>query len=261
MIKNLELILNLPTFNSMSNLEEILDALVKSGLKIKKIYITDNNSQISNLEKTKLVNVLKSKYFKNITLIINKKNYGIGGSQKITFESIKNENFDYFINLQTSNKYDPNIIINDIKRSIISEKDYYLFSRFLIKENTKNYNQLRKYANKLFIFLTKLLTKANLSDPGNAQYVMKKSLFDKIDLNEVLRITNGSHFPHFLNIILFNMKINIVELPINWGEGNLRSHLNSITYPIILLFSLVKYFFTKSFFTEKNNNFDYEKLL
>ena len=144
MIKNLELILNLATFNSMSNLEEILDALVKSGLKIKKIYITDNNSQISNLEKIELVNVLKSKYFKNITLIINKKNYGIGGSQKIILESIKNENFDYFINLQTSNKYDPNIAINDIKRSIISQKDYYLFSRFLIKENTKNYNQLRK---------------------------------------------------------------------------------------------------------------------
>tara|TARA_B100000795_G_scaffold259880_1_gene235229 strand:- start:1396 stop:2181 length:786 start_codon:yes stop_codon:yes gene_type:complete len=261
MLKNPELIVNLPTYNSIHNLEKIFDALFKSELKIKKVFITDNNSNIPDLKKIELVNNLKSKFFDNIILIINKENYGIGGSQKITFDYLKNENFDYFINLQTSNRYDPKIAINDIIKNIISQKDYYLFSRFLIKENTKNYNLVRKFANKFFIFLTKILTKANLSDPGNAQYIIKKSFFDKIDLNEVKKITNSSHFPHFLNVKLYNMKIDFKEIPINWGEGNIKSHLNSITYPIILLFSLIKYFFTKSFFLEKYNNFKHRKIV
>ena len=57
------------------------------------------------------------------------------------------------------------------------------------------------------------------------------------------------------------MEVDFIEIPINWGEGNLRSHLNSITYPIILLSSLIKYFFTKKFFLEKENNFRYKKII
>ena len=100
MFKNSELIINFPTYNSMHNLEKIFDALFKSDLKIKKIFITDNNSDIPDSKKIELVNNLKSKFFNNIILIINNENYGIGGSQKITFDYLKNENFDYFINHQ-----------------------------------------------------------------------------------------------------------------------------------------------------------------
>ena len=57
------------------------------------------------------------------------------------------------------------------------------------------------------------------------------------------------------------MKIDYIEIPINWSDGNLKSHLNSFTYPIILLFSLIKYFFTKSFFLEKKNDFKYKKII
>ena len=202
-----ELIFNFSTYNSLHNLEKIFDEIFKSGLKIKKIFIVDNDSEISESKKIELVNNLKSKFFNNIVLIINEKNYGIGGSQKITFDLIKNENFDYFINLQTSNRYDPKIVSNDIKKNLESKKDYYLFSRFLKKEDTKNYSLSRKFANKLFIFLTKVLTKTNFSDPGNAQYLIKKDLFNKIDLDEIKKITNGSHFPHFLNIKLYNKQL------------------------------------------------------
>ena len=261
MSQNPELILNFLTYNSLHNLEKIFDEIFKADLKIKKIFITDNNSEIEDSKKIELVNNLKSKFFSNIILITNDRNYGIGGSQKITFDIIKNEKFDYFINLQTSNKYDPKIVISDIKKNLTSKKDYYLFSRFLKKDNTKNYSLLRKIANKIFIFLTKILTKTNFSDPGNAQYVIKKDLFNKIDQDEVKKITNSSHFPHLLNIKLYNMKIDFIEIPINWSDGNLKSHLNSVTYPIILLFSLIKYFFTKSFFLEKKNDFKYKKII
>jgi len=261
MSQNPELIFNFITYNSLHNLEKIFEEIFKTNLKVKKIFITDNNSDILEEDKIKLVNHLKSKYFNNIILIINAKNYGIGGSQKITFENIKKENFDYFVNLQTSNRYDSKIVISDIEKNLTSKKDYYSFSRFLKKNNTIDYSQLRKFANILFIFLTKVLTKTNFSDPGNNIYVIKKDLFNKIDQEEIKKITNSSQFPHLLNIKIYNMKVNFIEIPINWSEGNLISHLNSITYPIVLLSSLIKYFFTKKFFLEKNNNFRYKKII
>ena len=255
-----ELIFNFLTYNSLHNLEKIFDEIFKSNLKINKIFITDNTSQIEESKKIELINNLKYKFFKNIVLVSNDKNYGIGGSQKITFNILKDEKFDYFVNLQTSNRYDPKIVINDIKKNLSSKKDYYLFSRFLKKDNTKNYSFLRKIANKFFVLLTKILTKTYFTDPGNAQYAIKTDLFHKIDLEEIKKITNGSHFPHFLNIKLYNKGISYLEIPINWGDGNLKSHLNSFTYPIILLFSLIKYFFTKDFFLEKKNEFKYKKI-
>jgi len=261
MSQNEELIFNFLTYNSLHNLENIFEEIFKTNLKVNKIFVTDNNSKIELSKKIELINNLKSKFFKNIILIANDKNYGIGGSQKITFNIIKNEKFDYFVNLQTSSRYNPKIVINDIEKNLSSKKDYYLFSRFLKKDNTRNYSLPRKVANKFFVLLTKMLTKTYFSDPGNAQYAIKKDLFNKMDLEEVKKITNGSHFPHFLNIKLYNMKIDYMEIPINWGDGNLKSHLNSFTYPIILLFSLVKYFFTKSFFLEKKNDYKYQKII
>ena len=76
------------------------------------------------------------------------------------------------------------------------------------------------------------------------------------------QITNGSHFGHFLNIYIYKLKIKIKikEISIEWKNGNIKSHLNGYTYVIILFLSLIKYFFTGSFFKEKNNRFNFKKI-
>ena len=255
---NPRLILNFQTFNSTENLSNLFDIFCKSKLNISKIYVTDNNSSLSDNDKILLFQKLKNRYFDNIVFILNKKNYGIGGSQKIIFKTLKDQEFDYFINLQTTNRYNPKNVLADIEKNIGSNKQYYLFSRFMKKESTDHYSPLRKFANQFFIFLTKFLTNTNFTDPGNAQYVLKKELFDKIKFDEIENITNGSHYPHFFNIKIYNKKIDYLEIPIDWGEGNIKSHLNPAKYPIVLFFSLLKYFFTKQFFLEKNNHFQYD---
>jgi hypothetical protein len=257
---NPRLILNFQTYNSTENLENLFNIFSKSNLNISKIYVTDNNSSFSHNEKILLLKKLKSKYFDNTIFILNKKNYGIGGSQKIIYKNLKDEKFDYFVNLQTTNRYDPKKVLIDIEKNIVSNKQFYLFSRFMKKESTDHYSPLRKFANHFFIFLTKFLTNTNFTDPGNAQYILKKELFDQIEFDEIKDITNSSHYPHFFNIKIYNKKIDYLEIPIDWGEGNIKSHLNPAKYPIVLFFSLLKYFFTKSFFLEKNNYFEYDKI-
>ena len=258
MINNPKLILNFQTYNSLQNLENLLEFFCKSDLNIKKIFVTDNNSNIDYDDKILLLKKLREKYFKNILFVLNSKNYGIGGSQKIIHEVIKRENFDYFVNLQTSNRYHPDLLVKDIIKNLKDKKEYYLFSRFLIKENTKNYNSLRKFANKIFVILTKILTDTHFSDPGQSMYLINKERFDELNLEDLKKITNGSHFPHFFNIKMYNKKLNYQEIPIVWREGNIRSHLNSFSYPIILLFSLLRFFFTKNFFLQKPVDFQYK---
>ena len=89
-------------------------------------------------------------------------------------------------------------------------------------------------------------------------YLIHKEKFDELNLEDLKKITNGSHFPHFFNIKIYNKKLNYQEIPIVWTEGNIKSHLNSFSYPIILLFSLLKFSFTRNFFSEKKTDFKYE---
>lgn len=255
-----KLILNFQTCNSLENLDDLLKIFCASDLNIKKIYITDNNSNLSENKKILLLKQLKRKYFKKIIFILNKKNYGIGGSQKIIHNIIKNENYEYFVNLQTSGRYHPNLIVKDIIKNLKYKKDYYLFSRFLIKENTKDYSSLRKFANQIFISLTKILTNTYFSDPGQSMYLIHKRKFSELNLNNLKMITNGSHFPHFFNIKIYDKNLSYSEIPIVWREGNVKSHLNSFSYPVILFFSLIKFFFTKNFFLSKNTNFQYKTI-
>lgn len=260
---NKKIIISIQLFNSFKNLDKILKNIAKSKLNITKIILIDNNSATPLLNKIDLVKKIKKKYKIKIKikLIVNKINYGYGGSQKILFRLLKKENFDYILNLGSSNRYNINEVLKDLAVNLNTPKEYYLFSRFINKESTKNYNKIRRDFNILFILTTKIFTKTFFSDPGQSTYIMHSKILKKFDKIKVKNITNGSHFAHFLNIKLYKLKLNFKEIPIFWREGNVRSHLKPLNYVIFFCFSLLKYFFTNEFIVEQNNNFKFDEYM
>ena len=113
-----KILINLSVFNSFKNLNKIFYQINQSKIKIKKIIIVDNNSTIPLNKKLSIANDLSKKYRIKICLIINKQNYGFGGSQKILFAYLKNIDFDYLINLGTSDRYKVLAVMKDLKKSI-----------------------------------------------------------------------------------------------------------------------------------------------
>ncbi len=259
MNKKPKIVVNLSVYNSFKNLNKIISDINNSKLNIIKIIIIDNNSE--NSIKQKLAIIKKIKYLSKIKLklIINNQNYGFGGSQKILFSLLKNEKFDYLLNLGTSGRYNVKSVLNDVKKNIVSRKDYYLFSRFLMKNSTLKYSKLRILFNKLFIKITKIITKTYFSDPGQSTYIIKKKIIKKFKKLRINNLTNGSHFPHFFNIRIFKLNLNYDEIPIYWKEGNVKSHLKPISYVFIFLISLFKFSLNQNFFIEKNNKFRFKE--
>lgn len=254
-------IINLFVYNSYKNLKTIFKHLYLTKININKIIIIDNNSSNSISNKIKIINSINNKYNFNISLIVNKKNYGLGGSHKILFRLLKKEKFDFFLNLGTTNRYYVSEVLKDVIKNTKGKYDYYLFSRFIKKRNTENYNFLRKVMNIFFIKLTKFLTKTNLTDPGSSTMVVSQRSFKKIRQSTFIDITNGSHFTHFLNIKFYNLKLKCLEIPIIWKEGNVKSHLNALSYVFILFFSLIKFTITGNFFRERDNNFSFKTFI
>ena len=243
-----ENIIILPVYNSYNNLNQIINQIQKSKILFKKIIIIDNNSNLSPVTKLNIIKDIKEKTEIKIDLVINKDNYGIGGSQKIIFEIIRNEKFNYIINLQTSGRFHVSEIFDEIKKFDTKKLDYLIFSRFLKKDTAANYNFFRKIGNLFFSFLTKSFTKCKISDPGMAINLISFQLFQKLKVNnKIINLTNGSHFPHLFNIIIFEDKISYEEKSITWGEGNIKSHLSAAPYVLDLIIYLFSYLIFKKF--------------
>ena len=137
-----------------------------------------------------------------------------------------------------------------------------MHSRFLSSEDTENYNFFRKIANHLFIRITKIFTKCNFSDPGMAIFMVKKKICNILLKNEFSYLTNSSHFPHFMNVVLYKYIKTYKEFNINWKEGNVKSHLNSVSYPLLLLLNLILFRIKGSFIKySTKNNFKFKLLV
>ena len=257
---NKEYIVVLPVYNSYDNLYSIINEIKNSNINPKKIVIIDNNSSIPINSKLEILNNSREKNNIHIDLIINKNNYGIGGSQKIVLNFLKNENFDYIINLQTSGRFSIKEVLESIKNENSCKYDYLIFSRFLKKDSAKNYNFTRRIGNLFFSFITRLFTKCNISDPGCAINVINYKLYRRIvGDGKIFNLTNNSHFPHLFNIIIFENQLLYKELSMNWGEGNIKSHLNTLPYVIKLSYYLFRYLVFKKFADIPKTNFDFAK--
>lgn len=253
-------ILAFAVYNSYQNIANILSSIKKTHYNnlINEIVIVDNNSKLIKKDKIQVINSISKKFDKKIKLIINTKNYGLGGSQKILFKHLKNKKFDYFINAHTSGRYK---VIDQLRFLNKTNKyDYIIASRFSNKSYSKDYSFLRRLANVLFQKITSFVSNNKLSDPGSAIYIMKKELLKKI-FYDVQKLTNYSHFNHLLNILIQKKTNQYFEYPIKWKDGNIKSHLNPSKYIVVLFFSLIKFYFTKSFFNQKKIKFKYEKYI
>ena len=82
-------IVYLPVFNSYQNLKEIFISLKKLNHTITEIIIIDNNSSLLENEKKEIINSLNSNFNFSVKLVLNKENYGIGGSKKILYSILK----------------------------------------------------------------------------------------------------------------------------------------------------------------------------
>ena len=128
---NKKYILALAVYNSYDNLNNIFLNIKNSSFNglIQEIVIVDNNSDLSKKDKLKKIKYLSKKFHKKINLIINNKNYGLGGSQKILFNYLNKKKFDFFINAHTSGRYK---ILSQLRYlNKTKNYEYLLASRFL----------------------------------------------------------------------------------------------------------------------------------
>ena len=229
MIKE-KILIFIPAYNVEKKITKVLKKIPKivfNKYNIKILVIEDNSSDktLSVIKK-----VIKKKGDKiKIYLIVNKKNKGYGGVQKIAFNYAIKKNFKYVIMLHGDNQYPANKILLLIKPLLTNKYDAVFGSRMIKSINAlKGGMPLYKYLGNIALtFFQNLVLSSNLSEFHSGYRSYKVSSLKKIKFKSN---TNDFHFDTeiIIQFLKNNLKIKEIAMPTHYGDE--ISHLKSIPY-------------------------------
>ena len=229
MIKE-KILIFIPAYNVEKKITKVLNKIPKiifNKYNIKIIVIEDNSNDktLSVIKK-----VIKKRGDKiKIYLIVNKKNKGYGGVQKIAFNYAIKKNFKYVIMLHGDNQYPANKILLLIKPLLTNKYDAVFGSRMINSINAlKGGMPLYKYlGNRALTFFQNLVLSSNLSEFHSGYRSYKVSSLKKIKFKIN---TNDFHFDTEIIIQFLKNNLKIKEIAMSTHYGDEISHLRSIPY-------------------------------
>jgi len=249
-------------YNSLKNLKNCIleiNEIIKIYSEVQNILFVNNKSTDNSLEF-----IINNKHLincQNISIISNKQNYGMGGSQKIAFEYCIN-NFDQnkICVLHSSGRTNIFEVYKELVKSI-TNNEIALMSRYHKDSKLDNYSLIRNLGNKLFNFIVKIFTGKKILDHGSGIFLITTKLLKQTNYKN---LSNGSDFNPQMNIIIFYITNKIGYSPVVWSEGAVKSHLNIYSYAIKLFMSLLTFYLNKKIlrknsfsFNSKNDHFEY----
>ena len=242
----------IPCYNVEKTISLVLENISEDNFnKIDLVLIIDNCSTdltVKNVKK--FINDHPQKGSK-IKIIENKKNLGLGGTQKKAYDYWLKNNYTHSMIIHSDLQGRPEELITSffIKFKQNPTVDIIYASRFHNKSNLDGYSKLRIIVNKIFNLLTLLLTNVNISDSGCGIIFYDNKVLKKINYKD---LTNGPQFNPQVNILLGRLKsCKILDMPLDWRDSEVGSTINSIQYCFRLLKMLLK--FRKNIFLGKNS--------
>tara|TARA_B100001564_G_C20530449_1_gene619479 strand:- start:110 stop:808 length:699 start_codon:yes stop_codon:yes gene_type:complete len=230
----LKLSIIIPCFNEIKTIEKIIDKIVDLKDLDKEIIVIDDYSTDGSREllKTNLISKIDH-------LILNEKNYGKGfciiqAKSKISGDIVIIQDADL--------EYDPNDYYELIKPITMKKTNVVYGSRVLGKKRYVGNSYIsisRIFFNHILTILSNILNSQNLTDAHTCYKVVKREIFDNIDLEEF----SFSFCPE-LTTKLSKLNEKIFEIPINYvGREYNEGKKIKLKDGLIAIKALIKYRF------------------
>ena len=226
----MKVLIFIPSFNVEKKIGKVLKKIPKIILKKYniKILIIEDNSKDKTLNVIKKIMKNKNRKFK-INLIINKKNKGYGGVQKIAFNYAIKKKFKYIVMLHGDNQYPADKLLRLIKPLVTNKFDAVFGSRMINSlDALRGGMPLYKYIGNITLtFFQNLFLSSNLSEFHSGYRSYKVSSLKKIKFRNN---TNDFHFDTeiIIQFLKKNFVIKEISMPTHYGDE--ISHLKSIPY-------------------------------
>lgn len=226
----------IPLFNEENTIVKLLNVIEKQTKIEKQIIIINDCSNDKSLE------LLSNYKFLSENLILNHQtNKGKGACIKTAKKYISG---DIIVIQDADLEYDPNDYYNLIKPILDKKTNVVYGSRVLGKQRYKNNNftsLTRIFFNHFLTIISNLINNQNLTDAHTCYKLIRKSVFDQINL-----IENDFSFCPEVTTKLSRMNEKIIEVPISYigrtyNEGKKIKYIDGIK----AIFTLFNYRFIK----------------
>ena len=229
------------TYNCAPQLKRVINSLInKSSLLINKgwkdIYFVNNKSKDNSLSimKESLQILKKSKF--NSSIINNHKNYGLGGSHKVSFYAAEKFNFTHACIFHGDDQANLQDLI-DIPENLY-KNDCVLGSRFSKGSKLNGYSKIRIIGNLFFNVLFSVVLRKNIYDLGSGLNVFSRNFFKD---RRITSFPDGMYFNQSL-LILISRYYSFQYFAIEWREKDQVSNVRNLQMGID---TLKKFIFRK----------------
>ncbi len=242
----------IPVYNCEKQITRVLESIKVNNVteNFHEIIVVDNRSTDSTIEAVKSYrenNDLK------ITILQNRANYNLGGSHKVAFNYMIENNYDYIMVLHGDDQAHVEDIQQFIDISILNRYDKIMGSRFMKKSKIEGYSLLRKYGNVLMNTFTSVMTNHFIKDLGSGLNMYSLN-FVKSDF--YIECSDNLTFNNHLIFCDPEMKKRFTYLPIQWKEEDQISNAKLIKQALEIIGLSIR----KSVIFLKNKNKIHGKL-
>ena len=228
-------LLVVPTFNCERQISRVIEqfALCKSAL-FKEMIIIDNRSGDRTIDISKLT-IKKLKQSK-VSIYLNDKNYGLGGSHKVAFDYCLSRKYDGVVILHGDDQGRLSDIVPFLSDTQFMGDVSLLGARFMPDSKIIGYKRIRIIGNNIFNFLYSLTTKTCIYDMGSGLNYFSAKSISSVDYKKMPDdLTFNNAF--LLALLADNQKIKF--FPITWREEDQISNARLWSQSL----KLIKYLF------------------
>ena len=222
----------------MTDINVTIKIINKIPFFVDKIILIDDACPFKTGEKIK-------KKIKNLEIIFNKKNIGVGGSVMKAYKKVQNKN-GYIFKIDGDGQMDPKYIKSILEKMINRNLDYIKGNRF--KKYKILFNQMplhRIFGNYILSYLSQISSNyKNIFDCTNGYTCLNLNLVNSLPLNKIhKRFFFEIDMLHYLFSI--NAKIQDFYMPAYYGKE--KSNLNLSVIIPQFSFLLLKNFLNRKF--------------
>lgn len=242
------ILLFIPTYNCCAQIPRVLAQLTPpiAGL-LSEVIIVDNGSRDGTREA--VIEALSDLSSVSAKVMLNDRNYGLGGSHKVAFNYAISHGFDYCIVLHGDDQGSIADLVPLIEEGEHRNHDCLLGARFMRGSKLEGYSPLRTFGNRFFNTAFSLLSGRRLWDLGSGLNIYRVS---SLKNHSYRRHPNDLTFNYHMILHSVSRGDSLLFFPILWREADQVSNVKLFRQSRTLINILLEFAFFRRRFLDAN---------
>lgn len=231
------ILLFIPAYNCQKQIIRVLGQLDQTVMKyIAQVIVVNNRST----DDTALVvkGFIERHPDIPVKLLLNRENYGLGGSHKVAFSYAKENGFDYVIVLHGDDQGNIEDFLPVLKSGYYRKHDCVLGARFMRGSKLEGYSHFRTFGNVIYDFLFAAVTGRRIYDLGSGLNMYHVKMLE----NEFYhKFPDNLMFNYCMILAAEYYQHDLKFYPVSWREDDQVSNVKMVSQATKVLQMLFEY--------------------